>query len=49
MLNNLLEALIKDPDISEQNKTFCKKLLEESKMREKRINKQKRKHVKLKK
>ena len=49
VLNNLLEALIKDPDISEQNKTFCKKLLDESKIREKRINKQKRKHVKLKK
>jgi len=39
VLNNLLEALIKDPDISKKNRRYCKKLLDESKIREKLENK----------
>ena len=39
VLNGLLEALIKDPDLTEQNKTYCKQLLDESKIREKEVNK----------
>ena len=38
VLNNLLEALIKDPDISLDNRTYCQKLLDESKLREKEVN-----------
>ena len=35
VLNNLLEALIKDNQINEDDRKFCKKLLNESKIREK--------------
>ena len=35
VLNNLLEALIKDPDVNGNNRKFCEKLLIESKIREK--------------
>ena len=38
VLNELLEALIKDNDISLQNITYCQKLLNESKIREKEVN-----------
>ena len=41
VLNDLLEALIKDPILPSENKTYCEKLLEESKNREKEINKNK--------
>ena len=41
VLNELLEALIKDNDISLQNITYCQKLLNESKIREKEVNKNK--------
>ena len=37
VLNNLLEALIKDNDLIEEEKKYCKKLLYESKIREKAI------------
>ena len=37
VLNNLLEALIKDPEVPEVNRTYCQKLLEESKNREKEV------------
>ena len=37
VLNNLLEALIKDKDIIEEEKKYCKKLLYQSKIREKAI------------
>ena len=39
VLNNLLKGLIKDSDISEDNKKYCEKLLDESLIREKNINK----------
>ena len=35
VLNNLLEALLKDPEVNEKDKKFCEKLLIESKIREK--------------
>ena len=38
VLNNLLEALIKDPNLSNKNRRYCEKLLIESKIREKRVN-----------
>ena len=38
VLKNLLEALIKDPDLSIKNRQYCEKLLIESKIREKRVN-----------
>ena len=38
VLNNLLEALIKDSDISKRNRRYCEKLLEESRIREKSVN-----------
>ena len=38
VLNNLLEVLIKDPDISKDNKKYCEKLLNESLIREKEVN-----------
>ena len=38
VLNNLLEVLIKDPDITEDNKKYCEKLLNESLIREKEVN-----------
>ena len=38
VLNNLLGALIKDPDLSTKNRQYCEKLLIESKIREKRVN-----------
>ena len=37
ILNNLLVALIKDPDVNEEDKRYCEKLLEESKIREKNL------------
>ena len=37
VLNNLLESLIKDPDIIYKDKEYCKKLLYESKSREKEV------------
>ena len=46
VLNNLLEALIKDPDLPEQNITYCKQLLEESKIREIEVKKNISKKVK---
>ena len=39
VLNNLLEALIKDPKINKDNKLFCERLLNEFKIREKTVNK----------
>ena len=42
VLNNLLEALIKDPDLTEDNRKYCEKLLEESKSREAEVNKNKK-------
>ncbi len=41
VLNNLLEALIKDKDIDEDNRDFCDQLLKESKKREKDIKENK--------
>ena len=41
VLNNLLEALIKDPGVNQENKTYCKYLLNESNTRELEINKSK--------
>ena len=41
VLNNLLEALIKDKDIDEDNRDFCEQLLKESKKREKDIKENK--------
>jgi len=38
VLNNLLETLIKDPQIDEDDRKFCKKLLNESIIREKLLN-----------
>jgi hypothetical protein len=38
VLNILLEALIKDTDLSTKNRRYCEKLLIESKIREKRVN-----------
>ena len=37
VLNNLLETLIKDPEVIEKDKKFCEKLLLESKIREKKM------------
>ena len=42
VLNNLLDALIKDPDLTEDNRKYCEKLLEESKSREAEVNKNKK-------
>ena len=47
VLNDLLKALIKDPLLSKKNKKFCKKLLNESLIREKEVKKNKSKKVKL--
>ena len=41
VLNNLLEALSKDPEMSLENRTYCQKLLDESKLREKEVNRSK--------
>ena len=41
VLNELLENLIKDPDVSNDDKKYCEKLLEESKQREKDVNQKK--------
>ena len=41
MLNELLEALIKDNDFNEETRNYCAKLLNESKIREKEVNKNK--------
>ena len=41
VLNNLLEALIKDPDLIEDDRIFCRKLLNESINREIKVNKSK--------
>ena len=41
VLNELLENLIKDPDISPEDKKYCQKLLDESIKREKDLNKAK--------
>ena len=41
VLNNLLEALIKDPDLIEEDRIFCRKLLNESINREIEVNKSK--------
>ena len=41
MLNNLLETLIKDPDLNGYDKKYCEKLLNESKIREDEVNKNK--------
>ena len=38
VLNNFLESLIKDSDLSEENRTYCKMLLKESIEREKKLN-----------
>ena len=38
VLNNLLEALIKDPDVPEPEKKYCEKLLNDSIKREKEMN-----------
>ena len=38
VLNNLLEVLIKDPELNEIDRQFCVKLLKESKIREKLSN-----------
>ena len=38
ILNNLLEALIKDHELKETDRKFCLKLLNESKYREKNVN-----------
>ena len=43
VLNELLETLIKDRDLSKKKRNFCKNLLKESKIREKEINKNKKK------
>ena len=39
VLNNLLEALIKDPEVTSEDKKYCEQLLKESKIREKNIRK----------
>ena len=41
VLNELLEALIKDNDFNEETRNYCAKLLNESKIREKEVNKNK--------
>ena len=41
-LNSLLETLIKDPEIKFHDKEFCKKLLYESIIREKQVNRMKK-------
>ena len=41
VLNNLLEALIKDKDIDEDNRDFCEQLLTKKKKREKDIKENK--------
>ena len=41
VLNELLEKLIKDPDISLDDKKYCEELLHESIKREKEINQKK--------
>ena len=46
VLNNLLEALIKDPDLIEDDKKYCEKLVKESKIRENEIDKINREIVK---
>ena len=38
VLNNLLEALSKDPDVPEQHRKYCEKLLNDSIKREKEMN-----------
>ena len=47
VLNNLLEALIKDHDLRENEREYCKILLNESKIREKEVNKNNYFHLKL--
>ena len=37
ILNNLLEALIKDPEVNSEDKKYLKMLLKESKEREKKV------------
>ena len=39
VLNDLLETIINDKDVSAENKTFFKQLLKESKNREKNLKK----------
>jgi len=39
VLNDLLKALINDKDINKEDRKYCKKLLHESKIREKEVNK----------
>ena len=41
VLNELLETLIKDNDFNEETRNYCEKLLNESKIREKEVNKNK--------
>ena len=41
VLNNLLKALIKDPDLKEEDRIYCQKLLNESINREIEVNKSK--------
>ena len=41
VLNELLEALMKDKDLSKEIRDYCSKLLNESKIRENEINKNK--------
>ena len=41
VLNNLLEALINDSELSLENRTYCQKLLDESIFREKEVNRSK--------
>ena len=41
VLNELLEALIKDNDFNDETRNYCAKLLNESKIREKEVNKNK--------
>ena len=48
VLNNLLEALINDPLLSKRNRKYCKKLLNESLIREEEVNRNKsRNYIKL--
>ena len=39
VLNNLLEALIKDPELTKSHREYCRQLLIESKLREKKFAK----------
>ena len=45
VLNNLLEAFIKDRDINKDDKKYCEKLLNESKIREKELIKNRQKKI----